>query len=219
MANAITTLATLKHVGGHPALDFVNTVHHWIGTGPERDYLGDYVDLLRLSRDIGLLDARESRVLARAASVHPAAANKACREAQVLRHALHEILQAYIEQRGVDADEARTFDACYRRAACALGTRVDRRGRIAVDWMFDELPLELPLLKLAWAAVQFMLAVEPGRLKQCPAEPGCGWMFHDTSKNRSRRWCDMTDCGNIAKSRRHYARVRKTRRRPAQTRS
>jgi len=41
----------------------------------------------------------------------------------------------------------------------------------------------------------------------CPGE-GCGWLFFDTSKNRSRRWCAMEDCGNRAKARRHYRRSR-----------
>jgi predicted RNA-binding Zn ribbon-like protein len=29
-------------------------------------------------------------------------------------------------------------------------------------------------------------------------------LFLDTSRNRSRRWCDMKDCGNRAKVKRHY---------------
>ncbi|HEV2391667.1 MAG TPA: CGNR zinc finger domain-containing protein [Verrucomicrobiae bacterium] len=33
----------------------------------------------------------------------------------------------------------------------------------------------------------------------------CGWLFVDSSKNHSRRWCDMRDCGNRAKARRHRA--------------
>ncbi|MEW5870807.1 MAG: CGNR zinc finger domain-containing protein [Chloroflexota bacterium] len=28
------------------------------------------------------------------------------------------------------------------------------------------------------------------------------------SKNRSRRWCDINDCGNRAKQRRHYRRTK-----------
>ncbi len=47
----------------------------------------------------------------------------------------------------------------------------------------------------------------PARVKAC-AEAGCGTLFHDTSRNRSRRWCAMEDCGNRAKARRHYARTR-----------
>jgi predicted RNA-binding Zn ribbon-like protein len=31
-------------------------------------------------------------------------------------------------------------------------------------------------------------------------------MFLDLSRNHSRRWCDMTSCGNRAKARRYYTR-------------
>nr|WP_272885753.1 CGNR zinc finger domain-containing protein [Fictibacillus marinisediminis] len=34
----------------------------------------------------------------------------------------------------------------------------------------------------------------------------CGWIFIDTTRNRSRRWCSMDDCGNPEKARRHYKR-------------
>jgi predicted RNA-binding Zn ribbon-like protein len=36
------------------------------------------------------------------------------------------------------------------------------------------------------------------RLKACHALD-CGWVFLDASRNASRRWCDMGDCGNRAK--------------------
>jgi predicted RNA-binding Zn ribbon-like protein len=45
------------------------------------------------------------------------------------------------------------------------------------------------------------------RLKACP-ESRCRWAFYDSSKNRSRRWCTMTECGNRAKGRRYRARHR-----------
>jgi predicted RNA-binding Zn ribbon-like protein len=36
------------------------------------------------------------------------------------------------------------------------------------------------------------------RFKACHALD-CGWVFIDRSRNLSRRWCDMGDCGNRAK--------------------
>jgi predicted RNA-binding Zn ribbon-like protein len=45
---------------------------------------------------------------------------------------------------------------------------------------------------------------------ECEGE-GCSWLFLDTSRNRSRRWCSMEDCGNRAKARRHYERRQKAR--------
>jgi len=34
----------------------------------------------------------------------------------------------------------------------------------------------------------------------------CAWLFLDTSRNHSRRFCSMDECGNRAKQRRHYQR-------------
>jgi hypothetical protein len=45
------------------------------------------------------------------------------------------------------------------------------------------------------------------RLKICPADD-CRWAFYDRSKNRSRHWCSMAECGGRAKSRAFRARKR-----------
>ena len=57
------------------------------------------------------------------------------------------------------------------------------------------------------SAAELLVSGELSRVRTC-ANDTCGWLFMDTSKNRSRRWCDMNDCGNRAKARRHYARKR-----------
>jgi predicted RNA-binding Zn ribbon-like protein len=50
------------------------------------------------------------------------------------------------------------------------------------------------------------------RLRQCPPdEGGCGWLFLDRSRNGSRRWCRMADCGTEVKSRRLTERRRAAR--------
>lgn len=46
-----------------------------------------------------------------------------------------------------------------------------------------------------------------GRLRRCD-DDGCGWLFLDRSKNGSRRWCSSADCGNRARGRRHYQKSR-----------
>jgi predicted RNA-binding Zn ribbon-like protein len=46
-----------------------------------------------------------------------------------------------------------------------------------------------------------------GRLRCCD-DDGCGWLFLDRSKNGSRRWCSSADCGNRARGRRHYQKSR-----------
>lgn len=44
-----------------------------------------------------------------------------------------------------------------------------------------------------------------GRLKLCPADD-CLLAFYDASKNRSRSWCSMRECGNRQKTRNYRAR-------------
>ncbi|HEY3607042.1 MAG TPA: CGNR zinc finger domain-containing protein [Pseudonocardiaceae bacterium] len=61
----------------------------------------------------------------------------------------------------------------------------------------------LTTLMIDWA--RLLLTGEVQRLKRC-AEDSCGWVFWDTSKNHSRRWCSMRICGNRAKARRYAAR-------------
>jgi predicted RNA-binding Zn ribbon-like protein len=51
-------------------------------------------------------------------------------------------------------------------------------------------------------AVDLLCGMDATRLKRCPVqEGGCGWLFLDHSRNRSRRWCAMEDCGTDVKSR------------------
>ena len=63
---------------------------------------------------------------------------------------------------------------------------------------------------LAWLLVAVAAAQADGawvRLKLCVADD-CQWAFHDTSKNRSRRWCSMGVCGNRQKTRTYRVRQR-----------
>jgi predicted RNA-binding Zn ribbon-like protein len=56
---------------------------------------------------------------------------------------------------------------------------------------------------LATVAIAYLSSRSGGvwhRVKAC-AEPGCRWAFLDLSRNGSKRWCEMSECGNRAKNR------------------
>lgn len=192
-------LAETERVGGRLCLDFVNTrASHF---DPEaREYVADYPGLvgwLRACEDG--LDARESARLVAEARAHPRRAAAVFARAIELRTLLYRVLGA--AARGESPARA-DLDAFNREAAIALGER-----RLAPDhgwhWIWrDDGALELPLWKVLASAVDLLLDAEPDRLKQCPAPDGCGWLFYDASKNRTRRWCSMRMCGNGAKARR-----------------
>jgi predicted RNA-binding Zn ribbon-like protein len=75
----------------------------------------------------------------------------------------------------------------------------------------DDAALEHPLRIVLASSVDLLVEDDPARLRQCPAPDGCGWLFHDTSRNATRRWCSMRMCGNGAKSRRFQRRLREAR--------
>ena len=56
---------------------------------------------------------------------------------------------------------------------------------------------------VAQAAYDLLTGDHLARVKVCA---GCHWLFLDQSKNGSRRWCSMEDCGTSAKMRRYVAR-------------
>ncbi|MGQ9734572.1 MAG: CGNR zinc finger domain-containing protein [Candidatus Bipolaricaulia bacterium] len=62
---------------------------------------------------------------------------------------------------------------------------------------------------LARSATEIPILEDLQRVGEC-ADPRCGWLFLDRSRNRTRRWCDMKGCGNRAKVRRYYEQRRAT---------
>jgi predicted RNA-binding Zn ribbon-like protein len=69
-------------------------------------------------------------------------------------------------------------------------------------------PRQQLLAEVARSAAGFLASEDLGRLKVCD-NPGCRWAFYDESRNRSRRWCQSTACGNRFKVRRFRERQRR----------
>jgi predicted RNA-binding Zn ribbon-like protein len=58
---------------------------------------------------------------------------------------------------------------------------------------------------LALSAGELLMSQALQRVRACDAD-SCRWLFLDTSRNHTRRWCDMKVCGNRMKARRFQAR-------------
>ena len=76
------------------------------------------------------------------------------------------------------------------------------------DYAFSwEWALEDDLTGILWpvahSATGLLVSGPLRRVKGCA---GCNWLFVDESKNKSRRWCAMEECGTHAKMRRYVAR-------------
>jgi predicted RNA-binding Zn ribbon-like protein len=174
-------------------LELVNTVEPRIGP-VRRDALTSYDALL----DWAAPPEPAGTGLRRAAHADPAAAGRALRSAIELREALFELFAALARHRPPPAPASEVLRRHYL-AACRASTWDIAPGRTEWHWPADE------LRQLGWriAVEAVALVAGPVAVKQCPPEHGgCGWLFVDRTKNGSRRWCSMADCGNTSKARR-----------------
>jgi predicted RNA-binding Zn ribbon-like protein len=190
--------------GGSVCLDFTNTVDSRRLAELE-EHLHGYPDLASWARQAGLVDeSGEARLLRRAAE-RPDEARHAYAAAVDLREAVFRVFRALAEDAPAPAADLTTIQAAYTRAMSHA--RLDERaGRLG--WAWPEDAPQLPAWLVARSAVELATVGPVDRIKVCASDSGCAGLFLDTSKNRSRRWCTMTGCGNEAKFRRQTARRR-----------
>jgi predicted RNA-binding Zn ribbon-like protein len=190
---------------GHAALDLVNSLDDRFAGRTPRERLTDYGALLAFAVEAGALDARRARRLARTA---PAAAERVLRAVRELREALAGALYAHLDGRAMPAGDLRVLERHFGRAARHRELRWQgSRTRGALGWDFGRYAqrAELPLWLLALVAADLMTSASLARVSSCGAD-SCRWLFLDTSRNHTRRWCDMQVCGNRMKARRFQAR-------------
>ncbi|HEY7914466.1 MAG TPA: ABATE domain-containing protein [Blastocatellia bacterium] len=198
--------AMMKMVGGRLCLDFVNTAggrRADLATGPpgvSRDSLKEYDDLAAWGFRAGLLTEAEARALARLARGRAKAAAGVLNRARNLREAIYRICKAVIDARALRRSD---LDLLNAEIDVARGHErlVDSKGNFKWEWDAAASALDYVLWHVADSAAELLTAGDLSRLRECGGE-NCGWLFEDTSRNRTRQWCVMQDCGNIAKVRR-----------------
>ncbi|PYP41914.1 MAG: hypothetical protein DMD43_04740 [Gemmatimonadetes bacterium] len=184
------------------AIAFNNTVA-WESGGPVNDRLGGFTALVEWARASGLLRAGEAEAIRRREGKEPWRTAAVLAQARELRAVGHAILSALARGKPPGEMALRAFNQALALGTPSLGLEV-RGGRLG--WVHvSEVAAETILHRLAWGMALFLTSPELDRLGLC-ANAECGWLFLDTTKNRSRRWCSMAECGSRAKARRHYAR-------------
>ena len=187
-----------KFIAGSRCLDFLNTRED---SRVER--LTSYSEFVIWSKAAGLIDAAGRRRLLALAAKQPQAAAKALALVLETRAALADLVRGSMPQR--------------TRAMAAIN-EVLAQGRFVMQLESEELglrqhwepdcpELQQPLLILLREAAALLSSPVRAHI-HCCAGDNCGWFFLDTSRNQSRRWCEMETCGNKAKARAHYHRHR-----------
>ena len=160
--------------------------------------LASYDDLLRFCDESGLLTPKQIRAIIRNSTQSAAAdALVSCRE---LREAAAGIFYAAVDSRTPPGSQIKIVERYFRQAR--EQQRLSWSGsRLGWEWAATECSPDLPVWMLSLSAARLMLSEEMRFLRACE-KADCRWLFLDTSKNHSRRWCDMKICGNRMKARR-----------------
>ncbi|MGK8524829.1 CGNR zinc finger domain-containing protein [Nocardia asteroides] len=125
--------------------------------------------------------------------------------ARELRELIHAVATAAAIRDALPASAVQVINDCSvrGRAAAVLTPEGDRRWRLrSASCVEDALGV------IAADAISIIAGERDGKLALC-ASPTCRAVFFDTSRSRTRRWCDMNTCGNRQKKARFNANRRK----------
>ena len=192
-------------IAGHPVLDFNNTVA-WTPRGKSNNRLPRPIDLVRWGTESSLLRSDEGRRLRGYCIRNGSRSRSELAETLRLRDVVHHLFSDLVEGRAPN-------DA----AMAALNQHLKKlRSRQKVEWRLGGLrwsPVESRgtttiMDRIALQAAELLTSEDLQRLRAC-ANPRCGWLFLDTTKNGLRKWCSMAECGGRAKSKRYYDSHRK----------
>ena len=189
---------------GELCLDFANTLD-WHASASPGENFNSYPDLVAFTRQAGLIDEAQAQRLLKAARKHPDQAKAALERAVELREAIYRIFVSQIDQEPAAPKDLEILNAVLRQGLQHFRVTPAPQG-FAFDLGNGGENLQQMLWPVAWSAVELLTSERLERVGQCADDRGCGYLFFDTSRNRSRRWCSMESCGNRAKAMRHYER-------------
>jgi predicted RNA-binding Zn ribbon-like protein len=187
-ANAPIVLPKHEFVAGRLSLDFCNSLSP-TRRPTLRDRIGKPDDFVAWAQRAGCkLDKKPGP--------------KMLGQLHRLRGALIGIFHALAEQRTPAAADLDVLNEELAQARAAERLVPARSGYDVED--VSQQPIDRIRHAIARDAAA-LLTGDLRRVKRCPSHD-CLWLFHDYSKNLSRRWCAMDDCGTLEKVRRYRER-------------
>ncbi len=181
-------------------LDFANTVGQ-TKRGHAGEELDSYASLLLWCRNAGLIDADTEDRLRGEAVADMAVARRELGRGWMMRQVLVAVFEGMTSGDGPPALALTRLNQALAESPFSFALTSERAG-LAVGHVMRRDDLLAPVLL---SAAMLLGSPDAKRLRRCEAAD-CGRFYLDTTRNRSRRWCDMATCGNRAKARRHRER-------------
>lgn len=204
-----------EFIGEALCLDFLNTLHDAGAKDPEEELSSD-AHLAVWAAQAGILSASEAgglqaRALRRYVQLKlPGKKPASLQEnARTLREALRQMFRRAARDGGVAPRDVETLNLLLERFPAA-GRIEMSNGDWTMSWESQAGGAEKIFYAIVRSAAELVATGRCRAVRECASDT-CTWMFLDTSKNHSRRWCEMARCGNRDKVHRFRARSRRAR--------
>lgn len=207
--SAHTADAGMSLVGGHPALDFANTVAWRTDDSRRVERVTGDEGWLRWAVRAGVLGDDQCGPLVTATAEQPQDSVRAGAERAALadfRAVLSTVLDALVDGESPPSAEWRSL----RRTILRAREEAELAPDFPLRWQLGMTRFGDLLNILALSAEDLLAGTSLARIRRCEG-PGCGWFFLDGSRSGTRRWCSSGDCGNRDRARRHYSRTQQAR--------
>ena len=120
-----------------------------------------------------------------------------------LRGALRKSCEALIAGRVIPRTEIRLLNAALNIPGCRM--LLQRQNGLRLEFIPLSQGWDWVLAQIAQSFADMLAAGKAERIRICPNN-GCRWLFYDSTKGKTRRWCSDNVCGNRARVRRARAR-------------
>jgi len=192
-------------IAGALCLEFANTIHD-SGAEDAGEELHAVSDVLQWAKEARLLSSADHDRLAVHYNRNPREAAVALAKGTAIRDLLLSIFAGIANGRSVASQRLSELNSALAQTPGLLRAR-KVSDRIETEWTSAADGLQQVLFAVLTSAADLLASDRLGRVRECAAAE-CTWLFVDESRNRSRRWCDMSACGNRMKARRHYQRAK-----------
>lgn len=191
-------------IAGELCLDFINTLDNRPTPGRWKELLPTYADVVEWAAQAGAISERQKRGLLRTATENLRGAESVRQKAIELRECLHRLLVTSLQRQCPLVEDLAVYNRYLKAALAHLELQQSGRG-FQVGWEERAGQLESVLWPIVKSAHDLLTSEDLGLVRECDSA-SCRWLFLDRSKNHSRRWCDMSVCGNRVKAQRFYQR-------------
>jgi predicted RNA-binding Zn ribbon-like protein len=182
---------------GPLCLALTNT-RHWRHASAPVEYLHTFADLVQFARVERIVDADEAAALTRTAERDGPGAQAEHDATLQLREALFRLFAAQARRAELPRDDVARLTACFDAAVQAFAFDL-RAGRLLHLPRAAPGRLDVVRLQCAVSAVALLCGTHARKVKECADDRGCGRLFVDLTRNRSRRYCLSAECGNRAR--------------------